>query len=103
MKAALLLVAAALAGATGCSNNDVSLSIVQMQALTRMNMCVAMPGAAGTLARDRGLLDVSLVSTSGYIAVPVVQNNLMSNINGVEYNAIQVNGANIKLTNVDGT
>jgi len=103
MKAALLLVAAALAGATGCSNNDVSLSIVQMQALTRMNMCVAMPGAIGTLARDRGLLDVSLVSTSGYIAVPVVQNNLMSNINGVEYNAIQVNGANIKLTNVDGT
>jgi len=103
MKAALLLVAAAVVGATGCSNNDISLSIVQMQAVTRTNMCVAMPGGGTALGLGRGLLDVSLVSTSGYIAVPVVQNNLMSNLNGVEFNAIQMSGANVKLTNIDGT
>jgi hypothetical protein len=103
MKVALLLVAAATVGATGCSTNDVSLSILQMQAVTRTNMCVAMPGGVGTLSRNRGLLDVSLVTTSGYIAIPVVRNNLPTNLNGVEFNAIQLTGANVKLENVDGT
>ena len=32
MKAALLLLAAAVVGAAGCTNNDISLSIIQMQA-----------------------------------------------------------------------
>jgi len=103
MKVALLLVAAATVGATGCSTNDVSLSILQMQALTRMNMCVAMPGGAGTLVRNRGLLDVTLVTTAGYIAVPVVRNNLNTNINGVEFNSIQLTGADVKLMNVNNT
>jgi hypothetical protein len=99
MKAALLLVAAAVAG--GCSTNDVSLSILGMEALTRMNMCNITPTA--TVLRDRGRLDVSQVTTSGYIAVPVVRNNLPSNVNGVEFNAIQLIGVNIKLMNVDGS
>ena len=103
MKVALLLVAAATVGATGCSTNDVSLSILQMQALTRMNQCVAMASGAGSLSRNRGLLDVSLVTTSGYIAVPVVRNNLNTMINSVEYNSIQLTGANVKLMNVDNT
>jgi hypothetical protein len=104
MKAALLLVAAAIAGATGCSTNDVSLSILQMQAVTRLNMCVALAtGGASTMTRNRGTLDVSLVTSAGYIAVPIVRNNLPSNLNGVEYNSIQLTGANVKLSNVDGT
>jgi len=104
MKVALLLVAAATVGATGCSTNDVSLSILQMQAVTRMNACIAQPGGGtGTPVRDRGLLDVSLVTTSGYIAVPIVRNNLPTNVNGVEFNSIQITGANVKLMNVDNT
>jgi len=103
MKVALLLVAAASVGATGCSTNDVTLSILQMQALTQMTMCVAQPSGAATVVRDRGLLDVSLVTTAGYIAIPVVRNNLPNNTNGVEFNSIQLTGANVKLENVDGT
>jgi hypothetical protein len=103
MKVALLLVAAATVGATGCSTNDVSLSILQMQALTRMTQCVAQAGGTGTLTRNRGTLDVSLVTTSGYIGVPVVRNNLPTNVNGVEYNSIQLTGVNVKLENVNGS
>jgi hypothetical protein len=101
MKTALLLLAAASAGAAGCASNDISLSIVQMEAITPMTMCVAMAGAS-TLARDRGILDVSHVTTSGYIAVPVVKNNLGSLVNNVEYNSIQLTGANVKLSTAAG-
>jgi hypothetical protein len=103
MKPALLLLAAATVGATGCASNDLSLSIVQMEAITPATMCVAMAATGtGTVGRDRGLLDVSLVTTSGYIGVPVVQNDLPSNVNGVEFNAIQVIGANVALTDAAG-
>lgn len=104
MKRALLLCAVALVAPVGCANNDVSLSIIQMEAVTTTTNCVANAMAgAGMIGRDRGLLDVSLVTTSGYIAVPVIRNNLVSLNNGVEYNAIQLSGANVKLTQVDGT
>jgi hypothetical protein len=102
MKAALLLLAAAIVGAAGCTSNDLSLSVLQMQAITRTNMCVAMASGTATLARDRGLLDASLVTTSGYIAVPVVRNNLVALQNNIEYNAIQLLGANIKLNDASG-
>jgi hypothetical protein len=103
MKAALLLLAAASVGAAGCTTNDISLSIIQMEAITPTTMCVATATAgAGTLGRDRGLLDVSLVTTAGYIAVPVVRNNLTSLMNNIEFNAIQLLGANIKLSDASG-
>lgn len=104
MKVALLLMATATATATlaaaGCADNDLSLSVVQMQAITKMNNCQAMV-ALGTavVGRDRGLLDVALTTTSGYIAVPVVRNNLQSRTQtgGVEFNSIQLLGANVTL------
>jgi hypothetical protein len=103
MKAALLLVAAAV-GTAGCSTNDLSLSIVQMEAITRANMCIATAAAGtGTVGLDRGLLDVSLVTTAGYIAVPVVRNNLTSLNNNLEYNSIQLLGANITLKDAGGS
>ena len=101
MKPALLLLAAATVGAAGCASNDLSLSIVQMESVTPANMCVAM-ATAGAIGLGRGVLDVSMVTTAGYIAVPVVKNGLASNLNGVEYNAITVLGANVKLTDAAG-
>jgi hypothetical protein len=95
MKFALLLVAVVASG--GCADNDLSLSIVQMEALAAP-MCVAT--ATVGVGHDRGVLDVSLVTLQGYIAVPLVRNNLVSRIpaaGGVEYNAIQLTGANVKL------
>ncbi|HEY2747737.1 MAG TPA: hypothetical protein VGL86_24110 [Polyangia bacterium] len=104
MKPALLLIVAAAAGATGCASNDVSLSIIQMEAISRSTSCVAVAaGGAGTLGRDRGTLDVSQLGTAGYLAVPVLRNNLMSLSNGAELNAIQTTGANVKLMNVGGS
>lgn len=102
MKAALLLLAAAVVGAAGCTNNDISLSITQMQAITRMSMCMATAGGAALMTRNRGLLDVAKVTTAGYIAVPVVRNNLIASTGTVEFNSIQVQGANIKLSTVGG-
>lgn len=102
MKRALLLLAAASFGAAGCANNDISLSIIQMQAITRLNMCIAMVGGVATMTRNRGLLDVARVTTSGYVAVPVVRNNLLASTGTVEFNSIQVTGANIKLTDTAG-
>ena len=102
MKAALLLLAAASVGAAGCTNNDISLSIVQMQAITRTNMCMAMVGGTALLARNRGLLDVAKVTTAGYVAVPVVRNNLLASTGTVEFNSIQLMGANIKLSTAAG-
>ncbi|MGZ3429115.1 MAG: hypothetical protein ACXVCV_20825 [Polyangia bacterium] len=103
MKVALLLLASAAVGAGGCTTNDISLSIIQMEEVTRANMCVATATAGtGVVGLGRGTLDVSLVTTAGYIGVPVVRNNLVSLMNGVEYNAIQLQGANIKLTDASG-
>ena len=60
MKPALLLFAAATVGAAGCANNDVSLSIVQMEAVTDGHQLRGHGHAgAGTVGRDRGVLDVS--------------------------------------------
>ncbi len=102
MKAALLLLAAATVGASGCTNNDISMSIIQMEAVNRANMCNAVAGG-GTASRNRGLLDISKVTTDGYIGVPVVRNNLVAtSTGGVEYNAIQVTGVNIKLSTTTG-
>jgi hypothetical protein len=100
MKRALLLVAAASLGA--CAQNDISLSITQMQVVSQTTGCVAIASSGGVVGRDRGLLDLANVTTSGYIAVPVIRNNLMSLVNGIEYNAIQLVGANVKLSQVGG-
>ena len=103
MKTALLLLAAASAGAAGCANNDISLSIIQMEAVSRATGCVATATAgSGTVGRARGLLDVAKVTSTGYVAVPVIRNNLAALVNNVEYNSIQISGANIKLMNVGG-
>lgn len=99
MKGALLLVATTL-GAVGCADNDLSMSVTQMEAITTQTQCVAMAVAGSTsVGRSRGLLDVSLVTTSGYIGVPVIRNNLPNHMTatGVEYNSIQLQGANITL------
>jgi hypothetical protein len=103
MKVALLLVTASTLGAGGCANNDISLSILQMQAVSPATMCVAMAMAsAGTVGRDRGTLDVSAVTTTGYIAVPIIRNNLGPNGTSVEFNSIQLTGADVKLKNPEG-
>jgi hypothetical protein len=103
MKVALLLLATAAVGAGGCTTNDISLSIIQMEAVTRTSMCVATATTgSGGVGRDRGLLDVAAVTSAGYIGVPVVRNNLMSLSNGVEYNSVQILGANIKLSDAAG-
>lgn len=103
MKTALLLLAAASAGAAGCASNDISLSIIQMEAITRTTNCIAMSiPIIGVVGRTRGILDVAKTTMTGYIGIPIVRNNLTSNLNGVEYNAIQLLGANIKLSTADG-
>lgn len=106
MKAALLRPARLtglllLAGTFGCADNDLTLSILQMQAVM-LPTCVAtaVMGSVATVGRSRGLLDVSQVQTNGYIGVPVVRNNLMPRSSGagsVELNSIQVTGANVTL------
>jgi hypothetical protein len=68
-----------------------------MEALTAP-MCVAQSTIGTQLTR--GLLDASAVTLQGYVAVPLVRNNLTSRITsagGVEFNSIQVIGANVKL------
>lgn len=100
MKTALLLLAAASAGAAGCTNNDISMSVVQMIAVDRATGCMATAG--GTTGRSRGLLDVAKLTTNGYIAVPEVRNNLTTLVNNVEYNSIQLLGANVKLSTTAG-
>ncbi|MDB4968260.1 MAG: hypothetical protein JWN44_3949 [Myxococcales bacterium] len=102
MKGALVLVTAAI-GAVGCADNNLSMSIQQMEAVTKMSMCVA-TNAVGGVGRDRGVLDVTLVQQNGYVAVPLVRNNLTSRIEtgGVEYNSIQLIGANVALTTTAG-
>jgi hypothetical protein len=103
MKTALLLLAAASAGAAGCTNNDISMSVVQMAAVNRTTSCVAMATVgAGTIGRARGLLDIAKTSTNGYIAIPIVRNNLTPLTNNVEFNSIQLMGANVKLSTAAG-
>jgi hypothetical protein len=98
MKAALLL--GMLAISAGCSENDLSLSIVQMQAVSKPS-CIAMAAAAGAFpGRARGLLDVAQITSTGYVAIPIVRNNLVSRPGGgmaVEYNSIQLTGANVSI------
>lgn len=99
MKGALLLLAGLLAGAAGCADNDLSMSILEMEAITHDNNCVVMSATSATLARPRGLLDVALVTQSGYIAAPLVRNNLQPQMSmlDVEHNSIQLEGANVTL------
>ncbi len=99
MKAAKYILMCGMACTLGCAENDLSLSIISMQAITEPT-CMAMATAGGstTVGRNRGLLDLSLVGQSGYIGVPVVRNNLVSNVaSGVERNSIQLTGADVKL------
>ena len=88
------------AGTFGCATNDLSLSILQMQAVIAPG-CMAMAGTStATAGRSRGILDVSLVSLSGYIGTPVVRNNLQSRAAGtgaVELNSIQLTGLDVAL------
>jgi len=104
MKGALLLAAAAV-GAVGCADNDLSLSIVLMEDVRADAMCVATAGA-GAVGLDHGLLDVARASliNVGYVATPVVRNNLPSRVlaGGVEYNSIQLLGVNVELQTTAG-
>jgi hypothetical protein len=99
MKSALLLLALSAGGAVGCADNDLSLSIVQMEAVV-VPMCVAQNTVG--IGLSRGTLDVSLVQfyARGYIGVPLVRNNQQSRMPGagnVEFNSVQVMGANVNL------
>jgi hypothetical protein len=104
MKVALLRFVPVLGvslGVMACTTNDLSLSILQMQAV-QLPTCVAtaVMGSSTTPGRSRGLLDLAQVSTQGYIGVPVVRNDLMSHTAGagsVELNSIQITGANVQL------
>lgn len=100
MKGALLLLAATLAGAVGCADNSLSISILQMEAVTQESGCVAMPSTGGaTIGRSRGVLDVALVAQSGYIAAPIVRNNLQAQMvmNDIEHNSVDLEGFNVEL------
>src|SRR6201986_4122079 len=92
MKSALLLLAVSAGGVMGCkTNNDLSLTIVQVEALLESASCVA--SATATTERPRGLLDVSLVSTQGYIAWTLVRNNEVSRMPSAgdpEFNSINL-------------
>jgi hypothetical protein len=95
MRYALLLLAGVSAG---CANNDLSLSIVQMEALTAP-ACVA--DATIAVGLSRGVYDVALgaMFARGYIGVPLVRNNLTSRNPGglLEYNSIQTTGVNVDI------
>lgn len=103
MKGALLLVAVAVGA--GCANDNLSISIIAMEAVTQSNMCVATATAGGTTL-THGTLDVSLVTTQGYVAVPLIRNNLVASTttgSGMfEFNSITITGANIELQTVAG-
>jgi hypothetical protein len=99
MKAAKLILLSGMACTLGCAENDLSLSIIEMQAIVEPScMATATAGGSTSIGRNRGLLDLSLVGMSGYIGAPVVRNNLISLISGgVERNSIQLTGADVKL------
>lgn len=106
MKAALLLFTVAVGAGAGCANNNSTMSILQMEALSTSNMCVA-TASVGMAGLSRGTLDVSLVTTQGYIAVPLIRNNLLSSAStggsSFEFNAITITGANVALEKADGS
>jgi hypothetical protein len=91
----------AVAGSLSCAPNDQSMSILQLQAVEPPScVATAMAGGSSTPGLSRGLLDLGLVTDSGYIAAPVVRNDLVSLTMGpgsVEFNGIQVTGVNVKL------
>jgi hypothetical protein len=107
MRSALLLLALFAGGAIGCANNDASLSIIQMQAVTESTSCVATSTASVELSR--GVLDVSFITSTslqGYIGFPIVRNNEQSrkpSADSPELNSIQLIGANVSLTFPDPT
>src|SRR6266850_69556 len=106
MKGALLRVTAAITTvwAVGCADNDLSISVQSMEAVTKNMMCVAGTSATGGAVRDRGVLDVSQVGASGYIAIPLVRNNQPTRLvtGNVEYNSVQLLGANVALFTTAG-
>lgn len=99
MRSALLLLAL-FAGGAGCVNNDASLSILQMQAVTEASGCVATGAVA--VERSRGTLDVSLSNgLQGYVGFPIVRNNQVSRMpsaDSPELNSVQLIGANVSLS-----
>jgi hypothetical protein len=93
MKSALLLLAVA---SGGCANNDLSLSILQVSAVSTPT-CTA-PATIGSTQVSNGLLDTQ--AGLGYRAALLIRNNLQSRIpaaGGIEYNAIQVEGVFVTL------
>src|SRR5581483_2354182 len=74
---AYLLPLAAGCALGGCVDNQASVDIDRVLFVSQMSMCDADP--ANTLQRSHGLLDVGIVAganTDGYVAAPVVRNNM---------------------------
>jgi hypothetical protein len=100
MKSVLLPLVFALAGA-GCVQDDLTLTIERYLFDDPEAGCVVSPTSMTFLSE--GILDVGIVSTSGspgYMAFPVVRNNLPVNQNAstsVERNAVTVTGVNVEL------
>lgn len=107
MKGAFILLGATLVA--GCHvENDLSVSILQMQAITHDGNCmVQVASGANVLGRSRGLLDVALAPLvgRGYVVAPVVRNNLPGSTmsDDVEHNSIVVQGVNVSLELPSGT
>jgi hypothetical protein len=103
MRSALLLLALFAGGAVGCVDNDASLSILQMEAVTEASGCTATAGSMMDLSS--GTFDVSLGNgLQGYIGFPVVRNNEVSRMpsaDSPELNSIQIIGANVSLSFID--
>ncbi len=101
MKYAYLLLAGL--AASGCANNDLSLTITRFAALTTTSMCVA--DATTMNSQTAGLLDVGIVKAGqssgieGYVAAPVVTNNLPERVGAgqIELDAITVDAFQISL------
>ena len=103
MRSALLLLALFASGSVGCVNNDASLSILQMQAVTEATSCVATSAVGVGLAR--GILDVNFSNgIQGYLGFPIVRNNEVSRMpssDSPELDSIQLLGANVSLSFTD--
>ena len=102
MKYALLLSALALCGLAGCVDDDLSLTIVNFAVFTP-GMCTIAPG--GSVFQSGGQLDVGIASLGapqgyhGYIAAPIVQNNLIERATATtaETDAVDLTGFDIEL------
>jgi hypothetical protein len=107
MRSALLLLALLASGSVvvGCVNNDASLSIEQMEAVTEATACVATATIGVEIAR--GLFDVAASNhIQGYIGFPLVRNNEVSRMlssGDPELDSIQLLGANVSLTFASAT